>query len=441
MQNISILQAQIDSLKEMIDLMERSNPDTLAKKWRAKVFEELVKNKQQQIQHNIELKKFKEEEKKFRSKESQIKAALESAHLQASSLNLERNKLQKEVQILQSRIRNSNINSNFLLNLQATLTNNLELNAKVLAMLDTFNHRITFSMSKIKTAKILHTREIFALRNKLTEETNDQKQLLTEFARLSTLEKTQSSLIYENESLQAELEGLKNQFQQAENLAKCVLEETNNRFKDIVAQLEAQLDDKVSENNEMAQKIALYEKNIEKMNRQVKELNENRTVLEQEKEILRLTVQDLQNNVQGLNHKCENLVIELKQVEENCKAQDEIICKLQEKDGSALEESREMIQNIQEKEKCIEELVCSVQKLEEELFQAQGANDALRAKIGKLESANKEFRRERDILFETVKKSGNQRNRDDKEVQTDTQVKTATLKKAQPRPHKTEDNI
>lgn len=421
--------------------MERSNPDTLAKKWRVKVFEELVKNKQQQIQHSIEVKKFKEEEKKFRSKESQIKAALESAHLQASSLNLERNKLQKEVQILQSRLRNSNINSNFLLNLQATLTNNLELNAKVLAMLDTFNHRITFSMSKIKTAKILHTREIFALRNKLTEETNDQKQLLSEFARLSTLEKTQSSLIYENESLQAELEGLKSHFAQAENLAKSVLEETNNKFKQIVTQLESQLDEKVSENNELVLKLTSYEKSNEKTNRHLKESNEHRTVLEQEKEILMLTVQDLQNTVQGLNYKCENLLVELGKAEECCKAQELTICKLKEKDGNALVQSQEMSVSIENKERVIEELGASLQKLEEELVQAREVQDGLRSKVGKLELANKEFRRERDILFETVKKAGSQRNREEKEVQTETQVKTATLKKAQPRSHKTEDNI
>lgn len=441
MQNLSILQAQIDSLKEMIELMERSSPDSLAKKWRAKVFEELVKNKQQQILHNIEVKKFKDEEKKLRAKESQIKAALESAHLQASSLNLERNKLQKEVQTLQSRLRSSNLNSNFLLNLQATLTNNLELNAKVLAMLDTFNHRITFSMSKIKTAKILHAREIFAFRNKLNEEANDQKQLLSEFARLSTVEKTQSSLIYENESLLAELQGLKNQFQQAESLAKSVLEENNLKFKSIVGQLEMQLDEKVSENNEMALKIGYCEKNNEKLAKQVKELTEARGVFEQEKEILVLTMQDLQKTVQVLSYKNENLLLDLKQVEENFNSQKIEICKFQEQGTQVLNQTQNFLQTIENKDKYIEELINSIQKLEEELFQAQSAQDGMKQKLTKLESANKEFRKERDILFETVKKSGNLRNRDEKEVQTEFQIKPATLKKAQARAHKPDDNF
>ena len=122
MQNLSILQSQVESLKEMIEIMEHSSGDILSKKWRLKVFEELVRNKQQQILHSIEIKKFKEEEKKYRAKESQIKAALESAHLQASSLSLERSKLQKEVQILQLRVARSSLSSTFLLNLQSTLT-------------------------------------------------------------------------------------------------------------------------------------------------------------------------------------------------------------------------------------------------------------------------------------------------------------------------------
>ena len=158
------------------------------------MFEELVRNKQQQILHVIEIRKFKDEEKKLRSREQQIKTALESSHLQASSLNLERIKLQKEISNLQTKVRTNTVHSSYLLNLQNIMTSNLELHTRILAMLDTFNHRIAFSMSKVKTAKILHAREVFGLRNKLNDEVNEQKRVKDECFRLKSTD-TEKNLL------------------------------------------------------------------------------------------------------------------------------------------------------------------------------------------------------------------------------------------------------
>lgn len=52
-----ILEAQIESLKEIIHILETSNPNEISKKWRMKVYEELLRNKQQQIIHTAHIKK------------------------------------------------------------------------------------------------------------------------------------------------------------------------------------------------------------------------------------------------------------------------------------------------------------------------------------------------------------------------------------------------
>jgi hypothetical protein len=423
MQNLSILQAQVESLKEMIEVMEHSNPDTLAKKWRLKVFEELVRNKQQQILHTIELKKFKEDEKKFRAKESQIKAALESAHLQASSLSLERSKLQKEVQVLQSRLRSGSFSSAFLMSLQSTFTNNLDLHSKVLSMLDAFNHRITFSMSKVKTAKILHTREIFALRNKVAEEATEQKRLSQELSRLEKLDSSHEALLYENEKLTQQLLSANERLKQAEKHAKNLLEDSNEKFKSIVGELELQLDDKVSENNQLLVQLSSSSKTVEKLKKQVQGIQENFKALQQENEILQLTQKTLQSTVNDLRIENSSIKTELKRTELSAEA-------FQAQQGKIQDQEAQITflnQDLMEKAMLIQQLQLDMQKLEDELQDSESSQEGLRVKLLKLEQISKDLRKERDILIETLKKSQNKGK--DEEVQTETHVNSATLKK------------
>lgn len=418
MQNISILQSQVESLKEMIEVMEMTNPDALIKKWRHKVFEELVRNKQQQIMHNIEIKKFKEEEKRFRSREQQIKAALESSHIQASSLNLERNKLQKEIQNLQAKVRGSAIHSANLLNLQSIMASNLETNARVIAMLDTFNHRITFSMSKIKTAKILHAREVFALRNKLSEEVSGQDKLKEEVGFYKNSELEREKLGNEVLRLTEEIEEVREEFEKAGKDAKIILTETHEKYKSFVDSLECQLDEKVKESDLLVQKIEILNQEI---------CVSNETILGLRKE-LRNSLEESsksKSEISFVNIQLENLNASLCEKDLELKTYSDLLRKIEsdtaEADSERVIEINKLLRNIELQENQIVDYESKLSQLAkanlEILEDEKGEIDFLKGKILKLESQVREFRRERDILFESAKKSTN-RPLDDKFTQT-----------------------
>lgn len=432
MQNLSILQSQVESLKEMIEIMEHSSGDLLSKKWRLKVFEELVRNKQQQILHSIEIKKFKEEEKKYRAKESQIKAALESAHLQASSLNLERSKLQKEVQILQSRVARSSLNSTFLLNLQSTLTSNLELNSKVLSMLDTFNHRITFSMSKVKTAKILHTREIFALRNKLSEESTEKQRIKEELGGLYELENSQEVILYENQKLTQQLAMVNDKLRLAEKYAKGILEDSNVKFKNIVSDLELQLNEKVTENNHLLVQLNSSQKSIEKLSKANQGLLDQLRALQQEAEISALTEKSLKNSLNQLKTKNQELQEELAQSQNMA----QVVQSQQVQISDLTNKLNSLTQALESSGSELQSLKLSISKYEKALEDSENSQNLLYSKSCKLETSVKDLKRERDILIETLKKAHRGK---DEESQTDTMIISAALKKT--RALKTEDDL
>ncbi|OMJ65613.1 hypothetical protein SteCoe_37906 [Stentor coeruleus] len=431
MQNISILQAQVESLKEMIEIMERTTPDSLVKMWRSKVFEELVRNKQQQIMHAMEIKKFKEEEKKYRSREQQIKAALESAHLQSSSLTLERAKLLKEIQILQGKVRNQSIHSSFILSLQSTLTSNLEGHAKIIAMLDTYNHRIAFSMSKIKTAKILHTREIFSLRNKLSEEITEQKRLKEEVQKGKGLEVVQEKLENDKERMSREIEELTLRFEVVKSQAEGILKETCDKYQKCVNELESQLDEKVSENNVLLQKLDNSVKEMQKLQALMENfqsqldistaqnlfLTQSQAELIEKCSLLSLTMEEkdkslkvLENHKESLNADKQELQFQYK---ENIEKHENHIKNLEGK--------------ISELQKNVED---QLRQHDEETYELSNEIEFLKNKNNKLESSVREIRRERDILFESIKKQGNKGQKEEKGIQTDAVLKQGIFKKA-----------
>ena len=144
MQNPSLMQAQIESLKEIVSVLENSAPDQVCKQWRVKVFEELVKNKQMQLVHTQDIKKYKEEERRLRLKEQEARASLESA-LSASAI--EKQKLTKEVFSLQQRVKSSQFSSGVLMNLQTYMNAQLDTLTRVLALLETYHHKLAFSLS------------------------------------------------------------------------------------------------------------------------------------------------------------------------------------------------------------------------------------------------------------------------------------------------------
>jgi chromosome segregation ATPase len=429
MQNMSILQAQIESLKEIIEVMEATMPDTLVKKWRGKVFEELVRNKQQQIMHFVEIKKFKDEEKKLKSKEQQIRAALESAHMQASSLNLERVKLQKEIQTLQGKLRNTSINSSYLMNLQSVMTSNLELHARVLGMLDTFNHRITFSMSKIKTAKILHTREIFGLRNKLLEETSEQKKLKEEYNKNKTLSIEKENLSQDVLRLSQEIENINHKFKVAETKANSILLETTEKYIDCIKDLEAQITEKNDQVQSISELLSKADEELLQTQKKFLSLGQDyEKAIEENQKLKNNLSEALQNNeylTATLNEKSILHQNNLEQMESLSQKIEEIELIKRNEINQLLRKIQAQEIEIQNHENTINQITTANNEILEDYNQT---TETLKIKVNKLESQVKEFKRERDILIENLKKSNN-KSKEDKETQTDTNMKYTAMKK------------
>jgi len=67
----SLLEAQIQSLKDIVKTLENTHPDEVAKKWRLKVFEEMRRNKQQQLAHSLELRRLQSHSEELRTKRYQ----------------------------------------------------------------------------------------------------------------------------------------------------------------------------------------------------------------------------------------------------------------------------------------------------------------------------------------------------------------------------------
>lgn len=94
-----IIEAQIESLKEIIQIYETSNPNELTKKWRMKVYEELLRNKQQQIIHTAQLKKARDSLSEERKENGILKKKMEEYSLglqeKQSNLNIITDKLER----------------------------------------------------------------------------------------------------------------------------------------------------------------------------------------------------------------------------------------------------------------------------------------------------------------------------------------------------------
>ena len=377
--------------------------------------------------HSLEIKKYKEEEKKFKSREQQIKTALESAHLQASSLNLERVKLQKEIQNLQFKARNNNFNSSFALNLQSMMGSHLEFYTKILTTLDTFNHRIAFSMSKIKTAKILHTREIFSLRNKLGEEIIEQKRVKDEIFKFKTVESDNENLSLEIIRLKQELNLINEQFKNAENKAKMILTENNSKFSEFITELEAKLKEQTNDND-----ILLL--NIEKITIDNKAIQDNSMILQNKLSAITSESQALSEKLSEISYKYDQMIHEINDKDNELKNNSALISNLKQDLESLSYEKNQEISDITEKYNLQDQ---KIQEYEDIINKLQQSNDNmleehkneiefLRNKLYKLEIQNKDLKKERDILFENYKKS-TIKHSENKEAQTDNMVMKHTI--------------
>jgi chromosome segregation ATPase len=273
-------------------------------------------------------------------------------------------------------------------------------------------------MLKIKTAKILHTREVMSLRNKLNEEVLEKKRLIEDQLRNRDLDYENNSLKQENEKVSAELNFLKEQFKNAESHATGILGETNEKYKNCVSDLENELNLKVAENNELYQRIQDSEKEVFMVQETVGKIKQELEKIMQKNE-------NLSEINQEIYEKCDYLEKILSEKEKSLKDRDIEIEKLYEKladQGDALTKASKQIEKYEEN---LEELIKKSEEDHSEII-------FYKTKANKLELVVRELRRERDILFENVKKSPSKTAKEDKEVQTEVLFKSSILKKAIP---------
>ncbi|CAG9318359.1 unnamed protein product [Blepharisma stoltei] len=397
MQSSNSLQMKIEVLEKLLAEYESNDPLQITKKWRIKVFEELVRNKQQQITHSIEVKRFKEEERRLRVREQEVRNSLEGAHQQVSQLNSEILRLQKDLQISQQKAKSAGqqgVSATVLMSVQSNMSDQIERSTRVLALIETYYHRLTFALSKIKTIKMLHNREKNSLKARLSEEMQETKKLREDILKAKLSEVELEAKNRENLLLKNELELLKEQIKITEIKFKSeingIIENHKAEISKIHDDYKAMIEDKHKQSEfkdienkqkgdiiyELQQKIKEYQENteilkgniIEKDNIII-ELNNSITAIEN-------STQKTKNDLESeCNDKISKFQNEIKALEEEIKYKnDEIIAKNQDCD------------NLQQ------QIIEEVEK-EKEFHQS---------KITKLEQQCRELRRDRDILFQTL---------------------------------------
>lgn len=374
--------------------------------------------------HSIEVKRFKEEEKRLRNREQEVRNSLEGAHQQVSNLNSELSKLQKDYQVSQLKIKSASqqgVSTTMLMGVQSNMNDQIERMTRVLALIETYYHRITFALSKIKTIKSLHIRDKNTLKNRLNEEIQETRYLREENMKLKMLEAELDLKNRENSMLKNELESAKHNSSMIENRLKLDVNNVNDVHKAEILKIQQDHNNTILETQNIieAKEIEISEKakNIEELalilngaNIEIDNLKQEIKAKDANDEKLKDYITNLendykrreidinisyQNQIQTLQEKCENLKDDLKFKES------EVFAK--EKD---IENLQQLMQDELDKEK-----------------------DFYQKKISKLEQQSRELRRDRDVLFQNLndKKIGIV-----KETQTDVPMKYTPVRKTPP---------
>ena len=200
----SLLEAQIQSLKDIIKTLENTHPDEVAKKWRLKVFEEMMRNKQQQLAHSLEL-------RRLQSHSEELRTNLQRYQTNVTQLVQDNEALQQRLAVeRQERGVLASITKQkdaLLLTFPQYLQRQIEAMAEIYAKLDRYQQRIVTCQTQIWAVKRLSSRERGANYRQLRD-------LATENETLKTQARTAVSLTAEMESTRRLTEDLQSRYQQ-----------------------------------------------------------------------------------------------------------------------------------------------------------------------------------------------------------------------------------
>jgi len=233
----SLLEAQIQSLKDIIKTLENTHPDEVAKKWRLKVFEEMMRNKQQQLAHSLEL-------RRLQSHSEELRTNLQRYQTNVTQLVQDNEALQQRLAVeRQERGVLASITKQkdaLLLTFPQYLQRQIEAMAEISAKLDRYQQRIVTCQTQIRAVKRLSSRERGAnyrqLRDLATENENLKTQARTAFSLTAEVESTRRL----TEDLQSRYQQLSREKAEAEIGLRAGIAEKEEKWKEAVAAGELQ---------------------------------------------------------------------------------------------------------------------------------------------------------------------------------------------------------
>ena len=238
----SMLEAQVQSLKDIVKTLEGTNPDEVAKKWRAKVFEELMRNKQQQITHTAELRKAQEDTRRLQTKTEELLLALQKCQSSLTAISQENSSLQQR--LLTERQEKAvlvNIQKQQQVLLLASpqhLQGQFEVMADILNKVEKYEQKISVCQSQVRAARIIADRE-------RTSQGKRARELRGENERLKAQTYQAVAIAAENETVKRHIGELQGAVQQI-----------SREKAEFVAELKGKLEEKVGE---LAQARELWE--------------------------------------------------------------------------------------------------------------------------------------------------------------------------------------
>jgi hypothetical protein len=202
---LSQLTAQVESLKEVVSVLEASKADEIAQKWRAKLFEELIRNKKLQILHAQEIRGLKDNELKTAAREEELNGVLDNLQRQLAASTHDRQRSDGETAKAKLSAKREAETSarlgEILAGVPQQIANNLDVLTKLQSSLDVFKQRVFIMNSRVTTTKLL-------LRNlhktQFSEFSFELDQLRKEAQKADRITTEALAAKAENERLQAE---------------------------------------------------------------------------------------------------------------------------------------------------------------------------------------------------------------------------------------------
>lgn len=264
----SLLEAQIQTLKEIVKTLENAHPDELAKKWRIKVFEEMMRNKQQQMAHALELRRAAEETRRQQSHSEELRTSVQRHQANMTQLVQDNEVLQQrlaaerqERAVLVSIHKQQNA---LLLATPQHLQGQYEAMAEILTKLDRYQQRIVTCQAQVRAVKRLSNRERVAnyrqLRDLATENEGLKVQVRAAVSLASEVESTRRLA----EDLQGRYQQLSREKAEAEVSLRATIAEKEGKWREAVAAGELQQRLLQTDIEKMAVECKAYQQEIEK---------------------------------------------------------------------------------------------------------------------------------------------------------------------------------